>query len=77
MEQKHKVTFLKQDYKNSTTGAKVPGVTVLVEGVFRDILDKLIADTNREPDYVQLLQEAMFRGINEMLGEAEKENAKD
>ncbi len=51
----------------------MPGVTVIVDGVFRQVCDKLIADTKREPDYVKLIQDALFRGINEMLRDAEKQ----
>ena len=48
-----KVTFLKQEYENSETGAKVPGITIIVDGVFRQVCDKLIKDTGREQDYVK------------------------
>ena len=73
MAENPKVTFIKQEYENSETGVKVPGVTVIVDGVFRQVCDKLIADTKREPDYVELIQDALFRGINEMLRDAEKQ----
>lgn len=72
MEQRQKVTFMKQEYENSETGEKVPGVTVIVDGVFRQVCDKLITETGREQDYVKLIQDALFRGINEMLRDAEK-----
>ena len=73
MEQRQKVTFMRQEFENSETGEKVPGVTVIVDGVFRQVCDKLIAETDREQDYVKLIQDALFRGINEMLRDAEKE----
>lgn len=73
MEQRQKVTFMRQEFENSETGEKVPGVTVIVDGVFRQVCDKLIAETEREQDYVKLIQDALFRGINEMLRDAEKE----
>ena len=67
-----KVTFLKQEYENSETGAKVPGITIIVDGVFRQVCDKLIRDTGREQDYVALIQEALFNGINQVIGESQK-----
>lgn len=72
MEQNQKVTFIKQEYENSTTGDKVPGITVIVDGVFRQVLDKIISETNREQDYVAVIQDALFRGINDILHENEK-----
>ena len=74
MEERQKVTFMKHEYENQETGEKVPGVTVIVDGVFRKVCDKLIAETGREQDYVKLLQDALFRGINEMLRDAEKKD---
>ena len=73
MDQNAKVTFIRQDYENKETGAKVPGVTVIVDGVFRQVCDKLIADTGRKQDYVALIQEALFNGINQMIGDSQKE----
>lgn len=70
MTENTKVTFIKQEYENSETGAKVPGITIIVDGVFRQVCDKLIADTGREQDYVALIQEALFNGINQMIGES-------
>ncbi len=70
MTENPKVTFIKQEYENSETGAKVPGITIIVDGVFRQVCDKLIADTGREQDYVALIQEALFNGINQMIGES-------
>lgn len=70
MTENPKVTFIKQEYENSETGAKVPGITIIVDGVFRQVCDKLIADTGREQDYVALIQEALFNGINRMIGES-------
>ena len=73
MDQNAKVTFIRQDYENKETGAKVPGVTVIVDGVFRQVCDKLIADIGRKQDYVALIQEALFNGINQMIGDSQKE----
>lgn len=73
MAENPKVTFIKQEYENSETGAKVPGITIILDGVFRQVCDKLIADTGREQDYVALIQEALFNGINQMIGESQKD----
>ena len=73
MEQNAKVTFIKQEFENSQTGEKVPGITVIVDGVFRQICDKLIRETGRKDDYAELLQEALFNGINQMIGESQKD----
>ena len=73
MAENPKVTFIKQEYENSETGAKVPGITIILDGVFRQVCDKLIADTGREQDYVALIQEALFNGINQMIGDSQKD----
>lgn len=71
MESKGKVTFMNQEYENSETGEKVRGITVIIDGALKGVLDKLIAESPKEADlnYTKLVQDALFRGINELIEE--------
>jgi hypothetical protein len=77
MESQGKVTFLNQEYENSETGEKVRGITVIVDGTFKGVLDKLIADSpDADLNYTKVIQDALFRGINELIEENKKANGK-
>lgn len=43
-----KVNFMQEMFENGQTGEQVPGVTVIVDGQFRQVLDILI---ERNPQY--------------------------
>ncbi len=75
MSDTRKVTFMKQEYEHSETGEKVPGITVIIDGAFREICDKLIAESGMEQDYTKLIQEALFRGINSLIEENKAKQA--
>ena len=40
------VTFLNDEFENSMTGEKVEGVTVIVDGKFRDIVYDILRKLN-------------------------------
>ncbi|HAG14225.1 MAG TPA: hypothetical protein DCG49_10240 [Ruminococcus sp.] len=77
MEHAGKVTFMNQEYQNEKTGEKVRGITVIVDGAFKLVLDKLISESPNpdEMNYTKVIQEALFRGINELIGDNQKKKA--
>lgn len=73
MEDRSKARFLVQNYKNEETGETVKGVTVMLDGMMKQLVDTLREVFPEYPDDVTLIKEALFRGINSMIEEA-KEN---
>ena len=69
MADSNKITFIKQEFTNSDTGEKVPGVSVIIDGTFKKVCDKLIAESTQERDYASLIYDALLRGINELIEE--------
>lgn len=73
MEDRSKARFLVHNYKNEETGETVRGVTVMLDGTMKQLIESLHEVFPEYPDDVALIKEALFRGINSMIEEA-KEN---
>lgn len=66
-----KIMFLKNKFQNKNTGEDVEGITIIVDGTFQQVLDKLIRESNgKYTDYASVLQQAVFQGINDMIRES-------
>lgn len=72
----HKVTFLDNEYSNQQTGQKARGVTVILDGKFGEVIEQLKADNPKYENNIQVIQDALFRGINDILAEQNGDGAK-
>lgn len=73
MEDRSKASFLVHNYKNEETGATVKGVTVMLDGTMKQLVETLLEVFPEYPDDVALIKEALFRGINAMIEEAKED----
>lgn len=64
-----KVNFLQETFENSQTGEQVPGVTIIVDGQFRKVLDILIARSPHYNSYADVLHDALFSGLEQIRRE--------
>lgn len=61
------VTFLNDEFENSMTGEKVEGVTVIVDGKFRDILyDILEKNQDKYSNITEIVKDALFMGLDNL-----------
>lgn len=64
----NKITMMKETFTNGKTGTNVDGITIIVDGVLKQVLDKIMCESEgRYPDYMTLLQEALMNGINDII----------
>lgn len=64
-----KITMMQETFRNGKTDEEVPGVTIIVDGKFRQVLDILIRKSDTCENYVQIIKEALFAGIDQMVNE--------
>lgn len=64
-----KVNFMQEMFENGQTGEQVPGVTVIVDGQFRQVLDILIERNPQYKSYADILHDAMFTGLDQIRRE--------
>lgn len=70
--EKNTVTIMREEFENEQTGEKVEGITIILDGKFKQVIDLLV---ERNPSYnnsVEVIKEALFEGINVMIDKTKK-----
>lgn len=63
------VTILNEEFENDKTGEKVQGITIIVEGKLKEVLDLLMKNNPYYKNYTEIVRDAFFNGINSMIRE--------
>lgn len=63
------VTILNEEFENDKTGEKVQGITIIVDGKFKEVLDLLMKNNPNYKNYTEIVRDAFFDGINSMIRE--------
>lgn len=62
-----KITMLNEEFENEQTGEKVPGVTVIIDGKLKQIMDILIARNEEYNSYMEIMRDALFNGLGQIM----------
>lgn len=65
-----RVTMMQETFKNGKTNEEVPGITIIVDGKFRQVLDILNQKNGTGGGYVEIIQKALFTGLEQMMRDA-------
>lgn len=63
------VTILNEEFENDKTGEKVQGITIIVDGKLKEVLDLLVKNNPDYKNYTEIVRDAFFNGINSMIRE--------
>lgn len=63
------VTILNEEFENDKTGEKVQGITIIVDGKLKEVLDLLMKNNPDYKNYTEIVWDAFFDGINSMIRE--------
>lgn len=63
----NKMRIVAEVFENTTTGEKVTGVTVMIDGKLRQVFDIMIAKSGYNKSYLEMLQEVLVLGIDEYI----------
>lgn len=55
----NKMRIVAEEFENTTTGEKVTGVTVMIDGKLRQVFDIMIAKSGYNKSYLEMLQEVL------------------
>lgn len=66
------VTILNEEFENDKTGEKVQGITIIVDGKFKEVVDLLMKNNPSYNNYTEIVRDAFFYGINSMIVECKK-----
>lgn len=64
------VTILNEEFENDKTGEKVQGITFIVDGKLKEVIDLLMEKNPNYKDYTEIVRDAFFNGINQMISES-------
>lgn len=60
------ITILNEEFENGVTGDNVQGITIIVDGKLKEILDLLINNHNYQ-NYTEIVRDAFFEGLNSII----------
>ncbi|MGR5912765.1 hypothetical protein ACT7DG_25460 [Bacillus cereus] len=64
--EENKVVMIKETFKNEETGEPTPGVTIILDGNLREVLE-IIMEKEGYSDYPEALKEVIFEGIHHFV----------
>lgn len=70
MSDKNTVTMLSEEFENDKTGEKVEGITIIVEGKLKEVLDLIKIRNKNYNNYTEILRDALFEGINNLTNKS-------
>lgn len=63
------VTIMNEEFENDKTGEKVQGITIIIDGKLKEVVDLLMKNNTNYKDYTEVVRDAFFEGINSMIME--------
>ncbi|EJS64578.1 hypothetical protein ACJTM1_17420 [Bacillus sp. GX] len=64
--EENKLVMIKETFKNEETGELTPGVTIILDGNLRGVLE-IIMEKEGYSDYPEALKEVIFEGIHHFV----------
>lgn len=60
---KKTISIMTEEFENEKTGEKVEGITIMVDGVFKEFLDVIKAQKPQYKTNANLIQDALMKGL--------------
>lgn len=60
---KNAISIMTEMFENEKTGENVEGVTIMVDGVFKDFLDLIKMKNPQYESNVNIIQDALMKGL--------------
>lgn len=60
---KKTISIISEEFENEKTGEKVEGITIMVDGMFKEVLNIIRTDNPQYENNVSLIQDALMRGL--------------
>ncbi|BFH17777.1 hypothetical protein WJ0W_001800 [Paenibacillus melissococcoides] len=64
---KNQLQIFEDEFLNENSGEVVKGVTVVVDGYFKQVLDTILQNEKSYDGYTNLIANALARGINKTI----------
>lgn len=60
---KKTISIMSEEFENEKTGEKVEGITIMIDGVFKEFLDIIKYRTQKYENNSQLIYDALIQGL--------------
>ncbi len=60
----NKISIISERFENEKTGEQVEGITIMIDGKLKDMLDIIIQREDNYGDYKEVMRDVLFSGIN-------------
>ena len=74
MNNENVVTILNEEFENDKTGEKVQGLTIIVDGKLKQVMDIIIEKDENYNNYTEIVRDSLFNGINNLINKINKIN---
>ena len=64
------LVFLCDDYVVGDSERKVKGITIIIDGSLRKVMDRLLSVNPQYSDYTSIVRDAFLMGLNDMVKKA-------
>ena len=72
MSDENMVTILNEEFENDKTDEKVQGLTIIIDGKLKQVIDIIIDKDDNYSNYSEVVRDALFEGINNLIGKSNK-----
>ncbi|PAD71171.1 hypothetical protein [Paenibacillus campinasensis] len=63
----NKVSILSEKFENEKTGEQVEGITIMIDGKLKNMLDIIIEKEGGYNNYTEVIKDIVFAGINQFV----------
>lgn len=60
-------TILNEEFENDKTGEKVQGITIILDGKLKEVVDLLMKNNPDYKNYTEIVRDAFLNGLNSMI----------
>jgi hypothetical protein len=68
----NKISILSEKFENEKTGEQVEGITIMIDGKLKNMLDIIIEKEDGYNNYTEAIKDIVFAGINQFVEKYKK-----
>ena len=63
---KQTISIMTEEFENQKTGEKVEGITIMIDGILKEIVNIIKREKPEYENNVSVIQDALMRGLEEI-----------
>lgn len=61
---KDQINIFEEEFQDENTGEIVKGVTIVIDGMFKQVLDTIVKSDKNYTSYLNIISVALVKGVN-------------